>query len=183
MRVYGPRDVDALRKRILDADRVTGFNIWGFDFPVIWGYPKNVWSGTYTAMVCEGLTPSDLEDDVGEQFGVAALQELQESLSSKSDDILRRIWLAKDLDPDAFNWQTHGGWSLDMVAASTLGVKKIGHGADAPKWYQEGKIQEVVNYCADDVAIERDLCEFIDRYGYVLNAKKGEKLALKRWSD
>lgn len=35
-RIFGPQDVNALRERLLKADRVTTFNGWKFDFPVIW---------------------------------------------------------------------------------------------------------------------------------------------------
>jgi DEAD/DEAH box helicase domain-containing protein len=35
--VYLERDVPALRERLLRAERVSGFNIWKFDFPVIFG--------------------------------------------------------------------------------------------------------------------------------------------------
>lgn len=39
-RIYGPDDVPALRERLLKADRISGYNIWRFDFPVIWGLPS-----------------------------------------------------------------------------------------------------------------------------------------------
>lgn len=35
--VYLEGDVDELRERLLRADRISGYNIWGFDFPVIFG--------------------------------------------------------------------------------------------------------------------------------------------------
>ena len=86
---------------------------------------------------------------------------------------------ALGFDPDG-GWQAGmGGAKLDDIAYATLGAKKIGNGADAPKWYQAGQIQKVVNYCADDVAIERDLANFIDRYGYVIH--NGMRLALPPW--
>jgi DEAD/DEAH box helicase domain-containing protein len=144
MRVYGPDDVGALKERLLKADRISGYNIWKFDYPVIWGIPG---------------------------------RERVKELLAKTDDMLRRIWQSLKLDPDAFS-KAHGGWKLDNVALDTLGVGKIGNGADAPKWYQAGLIQKVVNYCCDDVALERDLAVFIDRYGYVIN---GNMRMLKRW--
>ena len=145
MRVYGPGDVKALQDRLLCADRISGFNIWKFDFPVIFGLPG---------------------------------RERVEALRPKCDDLLRRIWQALKLDPDSFS-KAHGGWGLDAVAGSTLGAWKIGHGADAPKWYQAGQIQKVVNYCADDVALERDLTDFVDRHRYVLRG--AERLELQPW--
>jgi len=35
--VYLEGDVPELRERLLRADRISGYNIWGFDFPVIFG--------------------------------------------------------------------------------------------------------------------------------------------------
>lgn len=137
MRVYGPDDVAALRERLLKADRVSGYNIWKFDLPVIWGLP-----------------------------GWGRVEEMRH----KTDDLLVRIWAALGLNMNTFSG-ARKGWGLDAVAGATLGVGKIGYGGDAPKWYQAGLIQKVVNYCADDVALERDLCDFIDRYQYVLNDK------------
>ena len=155
MRVYGPDDVPALRERLLRADRISGYNIWRFDFPVIWGVAKPLWSGPGTV---ENL-----------RLG-SRLLEAYRALQPKTDDLLRRIWQAQGLDPDVFDKRTHGGWGLDAVAKATLnGPGKIGNGADAPRWFQAGQWARVCNYCADDVALERDLCDFIDRYGYVNN--------------
>lgn len=168
MRVYGPDDVPALQERLLNADRISGFNIFNFDFPVIWGVEKRVW--------LEGRGAAGAEAVAGITRHNCSLKVL---LAEKTDDMLRRIWIAMGLNPDSFGGG-HKGTGLDAVAGATLGKSKIGHGADAPKWYQEGKIQKVVNYCADDVALERDLTDFVERYGYVI--VKGEKLEIPRWS-
>jgi hypothetical protein len=47
MRVYGPDDVPALQERLLNADRISGYNIFNFDFPVIWGIDKPTWLTDY----------------------------------------------------------------------------------------------------------------------------------------
>lgn len=135
-RIFGPDDSDlmALRERLDRADKISGFNIWKFDFPVIYGLPGRL---------------------------------RVEHLRPKTNDILRRIWRDKGLDPDNFS-KGHGGYKLDDIMQSTFGVGKIGDGASAPKWYKEGKLSKVINYCVDDVALERDLALFVERHGFVL---------------
>lgn len=154
MRVYGPDDVERLRERLLKADRISGYNIWNFDFPVVWGINKRLWT--------DGC---DLN-----------ITNIKAALGPKCNDLLRRIWIAQQFDPN--RWQAGmGGAKLDDIAGATIGARKIGCGGDAPKVYQSGNIQSVVNYCADDVAIERDLTDFVDRYGYIIH--KGRQLFLK----
>lgn len=158
MRVYGPDDVQALRERLLKADRISGYNIFNFDFPVIWGVSKPIWLNGSKAKEFEHLG-------------------LKSVLLLKTNDILRRIWQAQNFDPD--KWQAGmKGARLDDIAGATIGVNKIGNGADAPKWYQAGLTHKVINYCADDVAIERDLADFVDKYGYVIHNDK--QLFLKK---
>lgn len=156
MRIYGPDDVVVLRERLLAADRIGGFNIYNFDFPVIWAVPKKEW--------------------LGEQLVSEEVCDLQQQLLPKTNDILRRIWISLGLDPDKFDPRTHGGWKLDDLVSVLFGVKKIGFGGDAPKWFQAGQWARVANYCADDVALERDLIDFVEHYGYVINPKTGRKL-------
>lgn len=148
MRVYGPEDVPALQERLFAADRITGFNIWRFDFPVIFGVPG---------------------------------RQRVEPLRAKTDDLLIRIWRALGLDEEQFS-DLHKGWGLDVVAKGTLGAGKIGYGGDAPKWFQAGLWGRLVNYCADDVALERDLGMFMDRYGFVVNGKTGRVLRVGAYS-
>jgi len=35
-----------------------------------------------------------------------------------------------------------------------------------------------VNYCVDDVTLERDLTSFVDKYGFVVNGNTGQVLRL-----
>jgi len=55
---------------------------------------------------------------------------------------------------------------LDQLAAGTLGKNKSGHGLDAVKWWRQGEIEKVRNYCIDDVKITKEL------YEYAMNNKK-----------
>lgn len=155
MRVYGPGDLQDLQDRLLRADRVSGFNIWRFDFPVIWQCPKLEWM---------------------EQPRTEVLADWRRLLDTKND-VLENIWLALGLNADEFT-EAHRGWSLDTVARGTLNMGKIGYGGDAPYWVQAGEIQRVVNYCADDVALERDLVDFIDAYHYIVNGATNQIVTL-----
>lgn len=145
-RVFGPADVEVLKERLLKADRVTGFNTFRFDFPVIWGLPN---------------------------------RQRVEELRPKSNDLLARIWRSLGLDEENFS-DLHKGWGLDVVAKGTLGVGKSGYGGDAPLWFQAGNWARLVDYCLDDVRLERDLSDFIDRYGFVVNGKTGELLRMEK---
>lgn len=145
-RIFGPDDIEALRNRLLIADRISGFNIWNFDFPVIFGLKG---------------------------------RERVEALRSKTDDLLRRIWMSKGLNPDIFS-DSHKGYGLDAVASETIDARKIGWGGDATKWYQAGFYAKVANYCCDDVAIERDLTNFVERHGYVI--KGGRAIQISAWN-
>jgi DEAD/DEAH box helicase domain-containing protein len=151
-RLYGPQDVEELQKRLLRADRISGYNIWAFDFPVIWGLPGRK------------LTP-----------------ELAVILEPKTDDLLRRIWSALKLPLDRFS-AAHKGWKLDDVSKGTLNIGgKIADGAQAPRWYQSGEWGKLCNYCVDDVTIERDMTTFVDKFGYVFNAGTGRKVVIPPW--
>lgn len=147
-RIYGPDDVPALRERLLKADRISGYNIWRFDFAVIWGLPKGA--------------------------------PLPPELRAKTNDILLRIWRSLGLSTETFT-KAHGGWKLDQVAHATLGVGKIGNGADAPKWWQAGQQLKVANYCVDDVTIERDLAIFVDKFGYVVGQDGRQLYIVPEW--
>ncbi|MGD2206475.1 MAG: ribonuclease H-like domain-containing protein [Anaerolineae bacterium] len=49
--------------------------------------------------------------------------------------------------------------SLDNLAGATLGTSKSADGLQAVRWYKQGRIQEILNYCQQDVEVTRQLYE------------------------
>ncbi len=69
--------------------------------------------------------------------------------------------------------------SLDRLAEQTLGKNKSADGLQALRWYQEGKIKEICEYCRQDVEITRDLLYYCLENGYLLfKNKAGKKVRL-----
>jgi DEAD/DEAH box helicase domain-containing protein len=50
--------------------------------------------------------------------------------------------------------------SLDALAAATLGVQKTSEGLQAIRWFREGKLVEIAEYCCYDVKITRLMHEY-----------------------
>jgi len=64
--------------------------------------------------------------------------------------------------------------SLDSIATATLGVEKTSEGMQAIRWFKEGKMLEIAEYCCYDVKITKMVYEYgqankklhyQDRYG------------------
>jgi DEAD/DEAH box helicase domain-containing protein len=56
---------------------------------------------------------------------------------------------------------------LDAVASETLGESKTAVGTDAIKWWQEGKIMAIAEYCCFDVKVTKMVHEYGARHGLV----------------
>jgi DEAD/DEAH box helicase domain-containing protein len=56
---------------------------------------------------------------------------------------------------------------LEAVATATLGVGKTGDGLDAIRWWQEGKVMQIAEYCCYDVKATKEVHEFGVRHGHV----------------
>ena len=54
---------------------------------------------------------------------------------------------------------------LDDLAHGTLGVGKIAEGLDAIRWWREGKVMEIAEYCCFDVKVTRLVHEHGARHG------------------
>jgi len=62
--------------------------------------------------------------------------------------------------------------SLDRLAEHTLGVKKSADGLQALQWFKEGRIDEIIDYCRQDVRITRDIYLFGLKNRYLLFKNK-----------
>ena len=56
-------------------------------------------------------------------------------------------------------------FKLDNVAEATLGKKKSAHGLQAVKWWEEGKIDLIRDYCIQDVRVTKGIYDFALRHG------------------
>ncbi len=58
--------------------------------------------------------------------------------------------------------------SLDQLAMTNLKVGKTAHGLEAIKFYNEGRFEDLKNYCLNDVKITKDLYELGIKQGHLL---------------
>lgn len=56
---------------------------------------------------------------------------------------------------------------LEAVAAASLGTGKTADGLEAIRWWQQGKLAEIAEYCAFDVKVTKCVHEFGARNGFV----------------
>ena len=57
--------------------------------------------------------------------------------------------------------------SLDVLSKGTLKTEKSANGLLALKWWKEGKIKEIVEYCIQDVELTKNLYLFGKENGYL----------------
>jgi DEAD/DEAH box helicase domain-containing protein len=73
--------------------------------------------------------------------------------------------------------------SLESLAVPTLKAPKVADGMAALKWWKEGKLMEIAEYCCYDVKITKQLHEFGKANGEVLYLdRSGQKKSVKvKW--
>lgn len=70
--------------------------------------------------------------------------------------------------------------SLDAIAAATLGVEKTSEGLQAIRWFREGKMMEIAEYCCFDVKITRLVHEFGAKHGVLFYRNRfGNRLSVE----
>jgi DEAD/DEAH box helicase domain-containing protein len=57
--------------------------------------------------------------------------------------------------------------SLDNLAGTTLGTAKSADGLQAVRWYKQGRMQEILDYCQQDVEVTRQLYEYGVKFKHV----------------
>ena len=65
--------------------------------------------------------------------------------------------------------------SLDHLARVTLGKEKTADGLQALRWWKQGRIREIIDYCKVDVEITKDLFLYGKDNGYLLFNNKAKK--------
>ncbi|BDQ04537.1 MAG: hypothetical protein KatS3mg084_0055 [Candidatus Dojkabacteria bacterium] len=55
---------------------------------------------------------------------------------------------------------------LDNLSSTTFNLSKIAHGTDAVRFYKEGKLDKLKEYCDMDVKLTKELYEYIRKHGY-----------------
>jgi DEAD/DEAH box helicase domain-containing protein len=67
--------------------------------------------------------------------------------------------------------------SLDSIASASLGAAKTADGVQSVKWFREGELDKVAEYCKADVDITRRIYEFGCDNGHIFyKSKLGSKL-------
>lgn len=69
--------------------------------------------------------------------------------------------------------------SLDSIAHATMGVEKTSEGLQAIRWFREGKLMEIAEYCCYDVKITKMVHEFgRDRRQVFYTSRTGQMLSV-----
>ncbi|MEK7553541.1 MAG: ribonuclease H-like domain-containing protein [Patescibacteria group bacterium] len=68
---------------------------------------------------------------------------------------------------------------LDILAKANLGYGKNGHSLEAAGLYRDGKMEELKNYCLNDVKITKELYELAKKQGHLMIPQKDGKEAVK----
>jgi hypothetical protein len=73
--------------------------------------------------------------------------------------------------------------AMDSLAKATLNYPKVANGLQALRWFKEGKLAEIAEYCCYDVKITKELHEF-GQQNHILHYldKFGQKRSVKvKW--
>jgi DEAD/DEAH box helicase domain-containing protein len=69
--------------------------------------------------------------------------------------------------------------SLDSIATATFGVEKTAEGMQAIRWYREGRLMEIAEYCCYDVKLTKLVHEYGSQHRQVHYQNKfGKKMTV-----
>lgn len=67
---------------------------------------------------------------------------------------------------------------LDDIASATLGESKSADGLQSIVWWRQGKIDDVVAYCKQDVVVTRKVYDFAIAHSHLLYIKDNKKIEI-----
>jgi len=74
---------------------------------------------------------------------------------------------------------------LDAVAEGTVGAKKSGNGGQSIRWWKDGEVQKVKDYCLKDVELTKKIFDHAVEKGHVKYKELGQtrevKLDTSKW--
>lgn len=148
--VFGPNDLNQLRTRLVQADWVSGHNLLRLTYPLVFGQDWN-------------------------EFRMGSIYR---PLSARTNDLVQRVLLGMGLQPDMVDG---GGdaWSLAVMAKGTIGRFPVSTGMEAPTAHQQGNWPAVVSLALDAASVAVELVEFVERFGYVVNAQSKAQVDLR----
>lgn len=65
---------------------------------------------------------------------------------------------------------------LDNLLSATLGTKKTADGLQSLRWFKEGKMDKIIEYCHHDVRLTKELYEFGKENGFIWANNRGDKV-------
>jgi DEAD/DEAH box helicase domain-containing protein len=88
-----------------------------------------------------------------------------------------KLWSMERVDLlEEIEMATGSRVSLDRLAGANLGLSKTHHSSEAGALYREGKIDELKEYCVNDVKITKELYDLYRKQNFLLvpNKRTGE---------
>jgi hypothetical protein len=147
--VAEPADVDHLRQVVAQADRVSGFDLFGVGFPAVFEVAAVKFPSSPAYRVVFGRAYC-LTQIVGLSLGQAG--------------------------PSS---QVAAAWTLDATARGTLDRGRRGDDGKVGEALKSRDMAGVVNYALDDAALVRDLVLFEQKYGYLIHERSKTKLVTR----
>lgn len=148
---FEEKDRAALINEIIAAQVVSGFNIWAFDLPLLYGVPRSTWMNEHM-VIAPGLAEKVLDPH-------------------------RHARLSHKRPIDG---PCGPGLGLQDCAMRTLGHQGFGgktaHGSEAPGMFQRGEFTRLASYCCDDVWLEHRLVRFARSHRYFVTGQGNAKL-------
>jgi DEAD/DEAH box helicase domain-containing protein len=84
-----------------------------------------------------------------------------------------RLWEMERVDLlEEIEMATGSRISLDRLAGANLGVGKTHHGSEAITLYRDGKMEELKEYCVNDVKLTKDLYDLYRKQNFLMVPSK-----------
>jgi hypothetical protein len=147
-RMYDSSELEELRECLDRADKITTWNGWTFDLPVIYGINRPDWKDHEITMRPGGKNNLPL--------------------SERSHDMLLLVHKGLGLTPGVMT-AAHKGWRLQDVSEALGFGGKCDDGAMAPEMFKKGEWGKLMTYCVHDVWLTTQIERFARKHGFVAN--------------